>query len=231
MNAAGELEIVNLMPPRIPVATVQAIRQYIANPPDYGKLAAGERVIERAVTEIELQRMRLATAEAQTAAATAQATVIDRQRELTAMRRLAQTTAPQTPDRSVAIQQAASEKRAVDDDIAQAMQEQETIAALAAKAEAGVAAMKAEEDRLLATQPPEDAAAGKRAVPASDGNSDRVERFKLLFPASGIAPEKLKAAMAQHGANGFTGLSAEHQDALLAALQKAADAKAAQPKN
>ena len=38
INAVGELEVTALMPPRIPVATVQAIRGYIANPPDYAKL-------------------------------------------------------------------------------------------------------------------------------------------------------------------------------------------------
>jgi len=56
---------------------------------------------------------------------------------------------------------------------------------------------------------------------------DRVQRFKELLPASGIDAAKLKAAMAQHGAERFTELSEQHQDALLAVLQKAADAKAA----
>jgi len=112
MNAAGELEIVNLMPPRIPVATVQEIRRYIANPPDYSKLATAERVIEKPETEMDLQRMRLATAEAQATAATAQANLIDRQRELTAIRESTRRAAPQASDQTAMTNQAAAEKRA-----------------------------------------------------------------------------------------------------------------------
>lgn len=210
MNAAGELEVVNLMPPRIPVATVQAIRQYIANPPDYSKLTAAERVIEKPVTEVELQRMRLATAEAQTAAATAQADVLDRQRELTAIRQAAQAQTPQTVDQT---------------------------AKMNAERQAKLNAERAEEDRRLAAHVEE----GKRLMETNqkpegtngrtNGHTDgRVEAFKRLFPASGVSPEKLKAALAKHGAERFTQLSPELQDGLLATLQKAVDARQ-QPKN
>jgi hypothetical protein len=204
MNAAGELEIVNLMPPRIPVATVQSIRGYIANPPDYAKLAAGERVIEKSATEEELCRLRLATAEAQTQAATAQANVLDRQRELTAIRQAAQAQAPQQADQTARINKEASDKREAD--------------AINAEAAAQLAAQEAEGKRLMEQNQ-------KPAQPIDD----RVERFKQLFPASGVTPEKLKEALALHGVERFSQLTAELQDGLLAALQNAVNAK--QPKN
>ena len=223
MNAAGELEIVNLMPPRIPIATVQEIRRYIANPPDYQKLAAGERVIEKQVTEVEMQQLRLATAEAQAVAAVNQANLIDRQKELLAIRQQHIIPTPQTPDQTAAIHQAAAEKR-----------EQE---AADAKAKADLAALEAKGRELAAAAPPESiqrepvpfvsgAASNTTAAPNSVSANGRVERFKALIPASGVDPAKLKAAMSQYGAERFTQLSVQHQDALLIALQKAADAKA-----
>ena len=206
MNAAGELEIVNLMPPRIPIATVQEIRRYIANPPDYGKLAVAERVVEKPVTEIELQRMKLATAEAQTQAATAQADVLDRQRELVAIRQAAGATAPQTADRTAVVQRSAAETREAD--------------VAAAEIEANMAEQDAEGRRLAATAPPENA-------DALADSQNRIERFKVLLPASGIDPAKLRAAMAVHGAERFTQLAPHDQEALLLTLQRATDARQA----
>lgn len=49
----GQIKIVSLLPPRLPVATPAAIRYYIANPPDYAKLKADEKIIEREVTDDE----------------------------------------------------------------------------------------------------------------------------------------------------------------------------------
>jgi hypothetical protein len=60
--------------------------------------------------------------------------------------------------------------------------------------------------------------------------ADRVERFKSLIPLAGIELAKLTAAMGKYGAARFTELSEQHQEALLAAMQKAADARA-QAKN
>jgi hypothetical protein len=207
MNAAGELEIVNLMPPRIPVATVQAIRAYIANPPDYSKLAVAERVIEKPASEEELCQLRLATAEAQTMAATAQANVIDRQRELTAIRQAAQATTPQQADQTAKANRAATEKREAD--------------ALAAQAAERLAAQEAEGKRLM-EQNQKPTASAMAAVTSPDS---RVERFRVLLPASGVTPDKLKAAFAQHGVERFTQLTPELQDGLLVTLQKAVDAR------
>jgi hypothetical protein len=208
VNEAGELEVVELMPRRIPVATVQAIRQYIASPPNIEKPAAGEAVVEKPVTEVDLQRMRLATAEAQAQAAVQQSTLIDRQMELAAIRRQAvpvpTVTAP-APDTTAINQE--------------------------------IAVKQAEGAKLAATTPPED----KPAMPGpsargaennttagpSSADPDRIARFNALLSTSGIEPDKLKMAMLKYGASRFTQLSAEYQEALLTAMQKAADAKAA----
>jgi hypothetical protein len=68
-------------------------------------------------------------------------------------------------------------------------------------------------------------------VDPSSATDYRVERFRHLLRTCGIEPAKIQAAMGQHGANRFTELDEAKQDALLEAMQKAADAKAAQPKN
>lgn len=225
MNADGELEIVNLMPPRIPVATVQAIRQYIANPPDYNKLTAGERVVEKPVTEIELQRMRLATAEAQTAAATAQATVLDRQRELTAIRQAACACSPQQADQTARLNKEAAEKREADAAVA------------AAAATEKLAAQVEEGKRLAAAAGPEHATTqhvhdqqkalaameqARTGVATPSANGDRVERFKRLLPASGVDLDKLKLAFSLRNAERFTQLRPSDQDEILAWLDDVA---------
>jgi hypothetical protein len=61
----GTLEVINLMPPRLPVATVAEIRRYIANPPDYHRLSAEERVIEEKISEEQILQMRLEIAQAE----------------------------------------------------------------------------------------------------------------------------------------------------------------------
>ena len=209
IGPTGDLEIVRLMPERIPVATVQAIRAYIANPPDFKKPAAGEKVVEKPVTEVELQLLRLHTAEAQTAAAAAQTNVLERQRELVAIRQ----SAPAPAAGPVATATTAKPTAPAKD----AGPSQAEIDAAREKAEAGVAAMRAEEQRLLATQPAEDKAAG--TVDAAI--VDRVARFKTLAPLCGIAVEKILAAIAkmQPGAKRFGELSPENQNGLLAAMQ------------
>ena len=56
-----------------------------------------------------------------------------------------------------------------------------------------------------------------------------MDRFNELLSTSGISPDKLKAAMAKYGAERFTMLDDDKQEALLVAMQKAADARAADP--
>lgn len=209
VNEHGELEIVELMPRRIPVATVQAIRQYIANPPNIEKPAAGEKVIEKPVTEVELQTIRLHVAEAETAAATARSNLLERQRELAAVRQSAPITAPAP---------AAATKTTPPADRAVATNEE--LQAVAAR----LAASEAEDKRLMQQN--------QQANQSTTPPNGRVERFKALVPASGVSMEKLKAAIAKHGASRFTELSPELQDGLLVALEKAAAGRQqAQPPN
>lgn len=218
VNEAGELEVVELMPRRIPVATVQEIRRYIASPPNIEKPAAGESVIEKEVTEIDLQRMRLATAEAQAVAAAQQTTLIDRQMELAAIRR-------QAVQQPTPVHQPKPQPQ-VDPNAESIRQE--------------IAAKQAEGAKLAEATPPKDkpampnpsqqspSASGAASPTTAGPSSARVERFKTLLPLAGIDPAKLQAAMAKYGASRFTELGDQHQEALLAAMQKAAAAKQAE---
>jgi hypothetical protein len=220
VNESGELDVVELMPRRIPAATVRAIRAYIANPPNIVKPAVGEAVIEKPVSEVEMQTLKLHTAEAQAAAAQAQAALVERQKELAALRgNPATTAAPATPARAVPPAPApAALPPATKPDPTPTQAE---VDAAKATADARIAASAERGRELAASQPAEDRPVGQ-APPAANG---RVERFKRLLVDSHVDPQKIAAAMQQHGAQRFTELSTEHQDALLIVLQKAADAK------
>ncbi len=61
-GASGE-EDRPILPPRLPAATPDAIRKYIASPPDFGKLEVGERLPDQSMTEDEKKRMEAAIAE------------------------------------------------------------------------------------------------------------------------------------------------------------------------
>lgn len=50
---SGEMEPHPVLPPRLPVCTPAAIRNYIENPPDYSKLKKAEKVQERTLSEDE----------------------------------------------------------------------------------------------------------------------------------------------------------------------------------
>lgn len=215
VNEAGELEVVELMPRRIPVATVQAIRQYIASPPNIEKPAAGESIVEKEVTEIELQRMRLATAEAQAQAAAQQAALVDRQMELAAIRR-------QPVQQATAAQPAAQPATAPQPP--QQPQPSPNMTAINQE----IAAKAAEGERLKAAAPeadkpamPNPTARGAVSPTTADPNTAaRIERFKALMRSPHTDPAKVSAAMAKQGASRFTELAPELQEALLTAMQK-----------
>lgn len=222
VNEHGELEVVELMPRRIPVATVYAIRQYIANPPNIEKPATGERVIEKPATEEDLIRLRLATAEAQTAAAQAQASVLERQRELTAIRQAATTTTPQTPDQTAVSRKAAEEKREANAAVLVAAADRE-VNVLAVQAAADLAATQAEGERLAAGAEAEHQKPATTATTSNDnsnGNGQSLaDRFKAAFSASGVSPERLKATFATSGCGRFTELSVTRQTEVLKWLE------------
>lgn len=64
-------EIREALPPRLPVATPKAVRQYLLNPPDYANLKPEERAPERGMTADERLRLEVAKAEAERDAALA----------------------------------------------------------------------------------------------------------------------------------------------------------------
>lgn len=77
----GLLDLVPCLPPRIPVCTPEAIRQYILNPPDSDKLKKAEIAREHTMTDDERAEIALARAEAEKEAASLN---LEREREAAA---------------------------------------------------------------------------------------------------------------------------------------------------
>lgn len=149
----GTLSITPLMPPRIPVATVQTIRRYIASPPNYEKLHETERVIEKPATEEELLRLRVAAAEAERDTEQTRLAALARRAELQAGVAASAAMKPQTSDQVAANQASKAAGRAAE---LQASAEQAEIDRINAEAQAKLAAAQAEGERLKASTPPED---------------------------------------------------------------------------
>ena len=61
----GGLDTKAILPPRIPEATVEAIRAYIARPADYTRLTDAEKAVPQMMTDDERAAVRLATAQAE----------------------------------------------------------------------------------------------------------------------------------------------------------------------
>ena len=229
----GNLVIIALMPPRIPIATVAAIRGYIANPPNYDKLTTAEKVIEKATTEEELCRLRLATAEAETRVSESRINLLDRQQQLTAIRAAAAAGQPQTPDRTAQTQQSAAEKRQAEGEVARQAN---------AEAQAKLDAAKAEGERLLAAAQGDHATARDVAKEVqekktaattpqpSDGSTERVNLFKSLLGQVGyltdpIVKQNVDNAIQIRGQSKFSQLDAEDQTAINAWLSDLMDCR------
>ena len=65
LSPEGDVEVIPALPPRLPVATPAAIRQYLLNPPDYAHLREEEQAPEQQLSEDDRAAVRLATAEAE----------------------------------------------------------------------------------------------------------------------------------------------------------------------
>lgn len=76
--ADGEVKVVPVLPPRLPVATPKAIREYIATPPDYDHLKKNERVVEKQLSEDEKLLIQAKMAENQAIAAQAESSRLDK---------------------------------------------------------------------------------------------------------------------------------------------------------
>lgn len=247
----GELRIVPLMPPRIPVATVQAIRGYIASPPDYGKLKVGERVVEQPATEEELLRLRVAAAEAERDTEQTRLAQLARRAELTAMQQQAMHAIVPATDKTAATQAAKADAK-----------KQEAAAAKDAEverarleAEGRLAAQHEEEKRLLQNADPaaalnptaqriqaEGAAAQHQGAtsgtepatdPGDDGRSpnlctrSQAMEIERLFNVLGTTAEKRVMVLSRVGAKAVDGLTRQHAHLLIEKLL-AAEAKKSQ---
>lgn len=100
----GQVRMVPSLPPRLPVATPEAIRAYMLSPPDYSKLAKEERVPEQSLTEDDRAAVKLATAEATAETERLRLERLDKEQQAEQRRR----EAAEARDRAKAAQQAAT---------------------------------------------------------------------------------------------------------------------------
>jgi hypothetical protein len=124
MQEDGTIKIIKLIPPRIPVATPQAIREYIANPPDYSKLKDDEKYVEQPMTDDERLAMKAMIATKEAEASSNSLAAIDGQARIVAMQQKILASSAQTSDRTAELQAAQAEKRdasAVDSIISEAL--------------------------------------------------------------------------------------------------------------
>jgi hypothetical protein len=151
----GLLHVIQLLPPRIPEATIGAIRQYIANPPDYAKLREDERVREEVMSEDDKLLIKLATAEAEKEVEGARLAQLSRRAELQSSARAAEDAKSQYADRTAELHVAAAEKREADARTAEknaetAAKEAAELKKLEAKTAADEQRREAETARLMA---------------------------------------------------------------------------------
>lgn len=207
---SGELRIVPLMPPRIPVATIGEIRRYIAAPPDYAKLKPEERVVEEQITEEQTLQLKLATAQAEQAAEESRLQVISRRLELQRAQHEYQQQQPQSPDQSAQVKAAAESKRAESVERAQTEQQQDEVEAAKQKAQERMAAGDAETKRLMENNP----------TSADPATRSQVLEAQSRMKACGMPPEVLKAKLVAAGAQKVSELSREACHKLLEAMRQ-----------
>ena len=108
----GDVRIVPLLPPRIPVATPLSIREYIANPPDYAKLKDEEKYVEAPINDddrLALKAM-ISTNEA-SAASSSLAACEAQQRIIEMQQKIMATAGTQSTDRSAELLAKQDQKR------------------------------------------------------------------------------------------------------------------------
>ena len=177
MTEDGQLQIIQLMPPRLPVASVQAIRDYIANPPNYSRLKEGEKVIEKELSEDDKLQMQLRIAEAENETEQNRVVRLAKQEELKRLSLQQAANAPQNSDQTAALQEQQRRKNE-----AAAKQEEAEIRQQKAEAEAAIA--KANEE-------------GKKLMQENDSanplvTSEQIAEAKELFGKLGVASESFK---------------------------------------
>jgi hypothetical protein len=114
IGSDGQVEIVPILPPRLPQATPQAIRQYIQSPPNYNRLKKDERIVEEVLSDDEKLRLQAQIAESQREASEAELRKEElRQRALQAQLQ-AVAAAPPAPDQSAELAAKAEAKAAAE---------------------------------------------------------------------------------------------------------------------
>lgn len=225
MTEDGHLEITQLMPPRLPEATVDAIREYIARPPG-DKLRDDEKVIEEEMGEEDKLRLQDSIAHAQADAEGSRLASLTRQAELRAMDAKARRDAPQPNDQTARIQAekaAAEKKRPIEQEAVDA--EQAEIDAEIAKSEAGIAESDAEGKRLVDSQPEEHRPAGQSGQsgkPSEEKASvEQVAEIKRLVVALKMTPEQLTKVLVKVGCTSVSALPAEQATRFADVLKEA----------
>jgi hypothetical protein len=85
-----------ILPPRIPACTPDAIRKYIASPPDFAKLEAGERLPDQSMSEDDKLRLQASIAENHRAAEESKLSALELARQAMQHGRMTTTTALMT---------------------------------------------------------------------------------------------------------------------------------------
>jgi len=204
----GELRIIQLMPPRLPVATVAAIREYIANPPNYAKLKPDERIIEKPMSDEERLQLQLQISENERATEENRVSRLARQLELQQLAQAAANNRPQNSDQTAALQAQQEAKR-----LAKAKADDELAAKLKAEADASLA--KANDD-------------GARLMRDNDGanplaGQEQIDLAKSLFQQAGVSAESFQARC---GGRQFKLLTATKAGEVIRWMQKVASAAA-----
>ena len=201
MTDEGELQIVPLMPPRIESASVQSIRGYVANPPNYSKLKPNERVIEREMTDEERLQYQLSIAEAEQSTTENRVALLARQEELKRLSLQQAASRPQSSDQTAKVQQQKAQKEKANADQAEADR-------LKAEAETKIAEAQKEGAKLVA---------GGDDANANKPTESQVQSAKILFGKVGASRDSF---MARCGGKVFAGLQTVEANAVLAWLIK-----------
>lgn len=210
MTKDGRLEITQLMPPRLPEASIDAIRGYIAKPPG-DKLRDDERVIEEQMSDEDKLRLQESIAHAQAEAGESQLKILTRQAQLRAMDEKARRNAPQPSDQTAkrqAEKAAADAKKPIEQDAVDA--EQKEIDKEMTECQKGIAAADAEAKRLVDSQPEEHRSAGQSGKQSNQKASpEQVTEIKKLVIALGMSKDQLVKVLGKVSCTSVGALSPE----------------------
>lgn len=106
----GQMRLVPLLPPRLPIATPAAIRAYIRNPPNYDKLKADEKIIQPEMSEEEKLELQRVIAEDNRIAAESQVQIAAKQAKIAEFNAKIRENAPQSSDQSAELAERKREK-------------------------------------------------------------------------------------------------------------------------